>query len=665
MRSVRPQPDPSSGQPPDPSPCPQPDPSSGQSSARPRAVLGISAFYHDSAAAILVDGECIAAAQEERFTRRKHDPSFPINAIRYVLEAAGFSYEDLDAVAFYEKPLLKFERILETAHAVAPRGLRAFLKAMPVWLKEKLFMRSLLRRHLSVLGKKHPPFVFPEHHLSHAASAFYPSPFSEAAILTIDGVGEWTTTTIAHGRDGKITLLKEGRFPHSVGLLYSAFTTFLGFAVNDGEYKLMGLAAYGNPASPQTSAMREKITTHLADIREDGSILLDMRYFRYTTGLTMFHRKKWEALFGFPQRAPESPIGQEHMNLALAIQQVTETILIDLAHTAHTLTGCKNLVLAGGVALNCVANTRLAEAAIFDKIWVQPAAGDAGGAPGAAYAAWHLTLSPDPEKKHPLQTAFLGPEFDDDDIHQLVRRYNLPHRYLTDFGDLAAFTARLLAQGKVIGWFQGRMEFGPRALGNRSILADPGNPGMQKRLNEKVKFREGFRPFAPAILEEDSEAYFRINPAIAPFTNPGAASPATPSPTSFMLAVATLLETHRHPEPPDYNDQPLFPRLYHIRSILPAITHLDYTARIQTVNSQQNPLFYQLLKEFKNLTGYGILINTSFNVRDEPIVCTPEDAWRCFCQTNIDGLVIGNYYFDRSSIPPVLSHLKPKENSYI
>ncbi|HEY4334629.1 MAG TPA: carbamoyltransferase C-terminal domain-containing protein, partial [Puia sp.] len=529
--------------------------------------------------------------------------------------------------------------------AVAPRGLLQFLKATPPWLKEKLYMRSLLRRHLSPLGKRHPPFLFPEHHLSHAAGAFYPSPYNEAAILTIDGVGEWATTTISHGKGGAITILKEGRFPHSVGLLYSAFTSFLGFAVNDGEYKLMGLAAYGNPASPQTHALREKILTHLVDIREDGSILLDMRYFRYTTHLRMVHRKKWETLFGIPQRMPDGPITQQHMDLALAIQQVTETILIALAHTARTITGCKNLVMAGGVALNCVANTRLAETALFDNIWIMPAAGDAGGALGAAYAAWHLALAPQPEKRVPLQTVYLGPGYEDNEIHQIVRQYNIPYRYFTGFDDLAAFIARLLAQGKVIGWFQDRMEFGPRALGNRSILADPGNPGMQKRLNEKVKFREGFRPFAPAILEEDAAQYFALHPAVTG-SGPGGC------PANFMLAVAPLLATHRHPEPPNYADQDLFTRLYHIRSTLPAVTHLDYTARVQTVNAQQNPRFDGLLREFKKLTGYGILINTSFNVRDEPIVCTPEDAWRCFGNTNIDGLVIGNYYFCRSAIQP-------------
>jgi len=578
------------------------------------AILGISAFYHDSAAALLVDGQCIAAAQEERFTRLKHDASFPINAIQYVLHAAGIGYEQLSAVAFYEKPLIKFERILDTAHAVAPGGLIPFLKGTPPWLKEKLYMRSLLRRRLSPLGKKHPPFLFPEHHLSHAASAFYPSPCNEAAILTVDGVGEWATTTISHGKGGSIRVLKEGRFPHSVGLLYSAFTSFLGFAVNDGEYKLMGLAAYGDPASPQTHALREKILTHLVDIREDGSVLLNMPYFRYTTGLQMVRRKKWESLFGFPQRLPESHFTQQHMDLALAIQQVTETILIALAHTARALTGCNNLVMAGGVALNCVANARLADTALFDNIWIQPAAGDAGGALGAAYAAWHLGLAPDPEKRIPLETIYLGPEYDNQEILQIVRRHNAPYRYFTGFDDLAAFVARLLAQGKVIGWFQHRMEFGPRALGNRSILADPGNPDMQKRLNEKVKFREGFRPFAPAILEEDVGQYFAVHPAAA-------------GPLRYMLALGAVLDKG-----------------------LPAITHLDHTARVQTVTAQQNSRFERLLREFKKLTGYGILINTSFNVRDEPIVCTPEDAWRCFCHTNIDGLVIGNYYFDRGAV---------------
>ncbi|HXB09486.1 MAG TPA: carbamoyltransferase C-terminal domain-containing protein, partial [Puia sp.] len=468
--------------------------------------------------------------------------------------------------------------------------------------------------------------------------AFYPSPFDEAAILTVDGVGEWATTTISHGKAGKITVLKEGRFPHSPGLLYSAFTSFLGFEVNDGEYKLMGLAAYGNPGSPETRAFREKITDRLVDIREDGSILLNMNYFQYHTGLRMVRPRKWAALFGFPRRLPDSPIRQEHMDLALAIQQVTETILITLAQTARNLTGSPRLVMAGGVALNCVANARLADAAIFDKIWIQPGAGDAGGAPGAAYAAWHLTFAPDPAKKHPLKNAYLGPEYADEDIRQTIRRHNAPHRYFTGFDDLAAFVAKLLAQGKVIGWFQHRMEFGPRALGNRSILADPGNPDMQKRLNEKVKMREGFRPFAPAILEEDCSQYFAVNPSGSSLLN-------------YMLTVAPLLHTHRHPEPPNYAGLDLYPRLYHLRSILPAVTHLDYTARVQTVNQEQNPRFHQLLREFKTLTGYGILINTSFNVRDEPIVCTPEDAWQCFSHTHLDGLVMGNYFFDRSSIP--------------
>ena len=621
------------------------------SPASRQIILGISAFYHDSAAAILVDGELIAAAQEERFTRRKHDPGFPLNAISYVLEAANITYEELSAVVFYEKPLLKFERILETAHAFTPRGLTAFLKAMPTWLKEKLFMRRLLRRHLSAFGTKHPPFLFTEHHLSHAAAAYYPSPFDEAAILTVDGVGEWATSTISHGKAGKITVLKEGRFPHSLGLLYSAFTWFLGFDVNDGEYKLMGLAAYGNPASAQTAAFREKITTHLVDIREDGSFLLDMHYFQFATGFRMIRQHKWASLFGFPRRLPESAIDQQHMNLALAIQQVTETILISLAHTARTLTGCSRLVMAGGVALNCVANARIAATGIFDDCWIQPAAGDAGGALGAAYAAWHLG-SPDPDKKYSMKNAYLGPEYRHAHIQRLIRRINIPCRYFSGFDELAVFISRLLAQGKVIGWFQDRMEFGPRALGNRSILADPGNPDMQKRLNEKVKFREGFRPFAPAILEEDLSQYFATDPPATANTREGSnASVASNTPAAYMLTVATLLEAHRHPEPPGYQGMDMFTRLYHLRSTLPAVTHLDYTARIQTVNAQQNPRFHHLLREFKKLTGYGILVNTSFNVRDEPIVCTPEDAWRCFSQTQMDGLVIGNYFFDRESIP--------------
>ena len=602
-----------------------------------RAILGISAYYHDSAAALLVDGEIVAAAQEERFTRKRHDPAFPLQAARYVLEEAGLEYRDLYAVAFYDKPLLKFERLLETYHAFAPAGLSSFSSAIPVWIKEKLFMKRLLREQLAELGEGDVPVFFPEHHLSHAASAFYPSPFRDAAILTVDGVGEWATTTISHGQDKDIKILRELRFPHSLGLLYSAFTHYTGFKVNSGEYKLMGLAPYGNPQAQETKDFVRKIVEELVDIREDGSILLNMPYFDYATGLRMVHEAKWERLFGIPARKAESEIAQVYMNMALAIQQVTEDIVLKLGRSARELTGSRNLVLAGGVALNCVANGKLLKSGIFHDIWIQPAAGDAGGALGAAYAVWHIRDRE--ERKHTdrydaMQGSLLGPEFSSQAIERTIRRYGAVGQTFPHYCDLARAVAAKLAEGKVVGWFQGRMEFGPRALGNRSILGDARSPDMQKKMNLKIKYREGFRPFAPTVLEEDVAEIFELD-----------------RPSPYMLLVVPVREERRVPLPADYDQRSLYERLYFLRSDLPSITHIDYSARVQTVSRKVNARYWQLIHEFKQLTGDGVIVNTSFNVRGEPIVCTPEDAYRCFMRTEMDCLVIGDYVFDKTAQP--------------
>jgi carbamoyltransferase len=602
-----------------------------------KAILGISAYYHDSAAAILVDGQIVAAAQEERFTRKKHDSSFPIHACRYVLEESGIAYNDLTAVAFYDKPFLKFERLLETYHAFAPSGFLSFLSAMPVWIKEKLFMREMLGKHLAELGDGKVPIYYPEHHLSHAASAFYPSPFEEAAIITVDGVGEWATTTIGRGRGKEIEILSELQFPHSLGLLYSAFTYYIGFTVNSGEYKLMGLAPYGDPDSQRTADFKNKITTELVDIRKDGSIVLNMDYFEYATGLKMANDEKWEKLFGVPRRKSESDISPAHMDMALAIQQVTEEIVIRIACTARQLTGCKYLVMAGGVALNCVANGKLLRAGIFDDLWIQPAAGDAGGAVGAAYAIWHIHDGNERQaggRGDRMRGSYLGPEFSDKEIGRTLEKYDALGTHYDNFQKLSRDVAAKLAEGSVVGWFQGRMEFGPRALGGRSILGDARNPEMQKKLNLKIKYREGFRPFAPSVLEEDIAQYFDLD-----------------RPSPYMLLVAPIREDKKIPLPAGSVNKPLYERLYFLRSDLPAITHIDYSARIQSVNRETNPRYWELIQEFKELTGYGVIVNTSFNVRGEPIVCTPEDAYRCFMRTEMDFLVVGNYLFDKKDQP--------------
>jgi carbamoyltransferase len=603
----------------------------------PDAILGISAFYHDSAAVLLADGKIIAAAQEERFTRKKHDPGFPAHAVAYVMEESGLRVSDLSAVAFYDKPILKFERLLETYHGFAPRGLKSFLMAIPVWIKEKLFLRKVIRDELAKVSPGRPPLLFPEHHLSHAASAFYPSPFEEAAILTLDGVGEWATSTIGFGQGKDISLLRELHFPHSLGLLYSAFTYYCGFKVNSGEYKLMGLAPYGNENAARVENWRQIILDELVDLRDDGSILLNMDYFNYATGLTMCREGRWASLFGVPPREKETFITQEYMDLALAIQQVTEEIVLRLAETAKELTNADNLVMAGGVALNCVVNGKLLRRGTFKDIWIQPAAGDAGGALGAALAARHIwqnrerVLNPGHDQ---MQGAYLGPEFGDGDILRVARRHRAPYRHYPDFQDLIKDTAALLSQGQVVGWFQGRMEYGPRALGNRSILGDARIPEMQKKLNLKIKYREGFRPFAPSVLMEDMQEYFDLDRE-----------------SPYMLLVAPVQEKRQNPLPPGYDDLPLFERLYHLRSDIPAITHVDYSARIQSVHQDTNPRYWRLIEEFKKQTGYGVIVNTSFNVRGEPIVCTPEDAYRCFMRTEMDYLVMGDYLFDKKAQP--------------
>jgi carbamoyltransferase len=604
----------------------------------PTFILGLSAFYHDSAAVLLTDGDITAAAQEERFTRKKHDSSFPANATKYVLDEGGIDLGDLTAIAFYDKPYLKFERLLETYHGFAPKGLRSFLSAMPVWVKEKLFMKKMLKEELSKaspgrIGK----LLFPEHHLSHAASAFYPSPFEEAAIVTVDGVGEWATTTIGRGSGNSITIHRQLDFPHSLGLLYSAFTYYCGFRVNSGEYKLMGLAPYGNPDSDRVKEWKQVILDEIVDIREDGSFLMNMDYFNYATGLTMCEENRWMKLFGIPKREMESELDQPHMDLALAIQQVTEEIVFHLADTANQITGCENLVLAGGVALNCVANGKLLRRGPFKKIWIQPAAGDAGGALGSAYAAWHIWMNNERKvNSNPdsMKGAYLGPEFYAADIMRLKRKHDAPSKEYAAFDDLCRDVSDILTEGKVVGWFQERMEFGPRALGNRSILGDPRHPEMQKKLNLKIKYREGFRPFAPSVLEEDIKEYFDL--AV---------------PTPYMLLVAPVQQQRRNPLPENYENMALYDRLYHLRSDVPAITHIDYSARIQSVNRNTNEKYWKLIKTFKEKTGYGLVVNTSFNVRGEPIVCTPEDAYICFMRTEMDCLVINNHLFNKDNQP--------------
>ncbi len=605
-----------------------------------KKILGISAFYHDSAAAITIGGKIVAAAQEERFTREKHTPDFPVNAIKYCLEEAGLEIDELDAVVFYDKPLLKFERLLETYYAFAPKGLVSFLKAIPVWLNEKMFLKKLIYDGLKEVGaynKKQVRLLFPEHHLSHAASAFFPSPYETSAILTIDGVGEWCTASIGLGKRGNISILKELNFPHSVGLLYSAFTYYLGFTVNSGEYKLMGLAPYGIPGSEETEKFVELIKKELVDIKPDGSIWLNQTYFNYATGLRMAHDHKWEKLFGFKRRDAEEELQQHHCNMALAIQQVTEEIVLKMATEAQRLTGAENLCMAGGVALNCVANGKLLKAGIFKNIYIQPAAGDAGGALGAALAASHMYFDEERKVSHKhdsMSGSYLGPSYSDKEIDLMCRKVKAVYIQYANEEYLCKEMASKIAEGNVLGWFQGRMEFGPRALGNRSILGDARNADMQKKLNLKIKYREGFRPFAPSVLSEEVSDYFELE---------------TDSP--YMLLVAPVKNERRKSLPQNYHKLPLWDRLYFQRSDIPSITHLDFSARIQTVHKETNPRYWNLLQAFKQQTGYGLLVNTSFNVRGEPMVCTPHDAYRCFMSTEMDYLVIGNFVFNKTEQP--------------
>lgn len=603
-------------------------------------ILGISAFYHDSAACIISNGEIIAAVQEERFTRKKHDAAFPKNAVRFCLEEANISLTELDAVVFYDKPFLKFERLLETYYSFAPKGLISFLSAVPVWAKEKMFLKKLLLDELTEIESVQRGSIklfFPEHHLSHAASAYYPSSFSEAAIITVDGVGEWTTASIAHGNGKEITILKELHFPHSLGLLYSAFTYFLGFRVNSGEYKLMGLAPYGISHSEETKRFKEIIKTQLVDVKDDGSIWLNQQYFNYATGLTMVHDKQWQQLFGFEKRNAESEPEQHHCNLALAIQEVTEEVVLKMAQEAKRLTQSENLCLAGGVALNCVANGKLQQAGIFKNIFIQPAAGDAGGAMGAALAAHHIFFQQERKptsEKDMLRGSYLGNACNEKEIKNTIAKYKAIANNYENKNDLYEQVAALLANGNVVGWVQGKMEFGPRALGARSILGDARNAEMQKKLNLKIKYRESFRPFAPAVLAEEVKQYFNIH-----------------NHSPYMLMVAPVKEARRNLLPENYHQLDLKNKLYHLRSDIPAVTHVDFSARIQTVHKETNPAFYNLLQAFKKQTSYALLVNTSFNVRGEPIVCTAEDAYRCFMRTDMDYLVIENYLFKKTEQP--------------
>jgi carbamoyltransferase len=596
-------------------------------------ILGISAFYHDSAAALVEDGRIVAAAQEERFTRKKHDASFPHNAIAYCLDATGAKLSEIDHVAFYDKPFLKFERLLETYIALAPRGFRSFQMAIPLWLKEKLFQKSLLRKKLKEFDEDVGPdkLLFTEHHLSHAASAFFPSPFEKAVVLTMDGVGEWATTSAAIGEGHRLEIFQEIHFPHSLGLLYSALTYYTGFKVNSGEYKVMGLAPYGEPKYAKL------ILDNLVDLKPDGSFRLDMNYFDYCTGLTMTN-ERFAKLFGAPVRTPDKLLTPFHMDVAASIQAVLDEAVLRLTRSLAARTGLSNLCLAGGVALNCVANGKVLRDGKFDSIWIQPAAGDAGGAVGSALAAYHQ-FKGQPRRvaaTDGMSGAFLGPEFSQDEIERRLAAAGARFATLSQ-ADVVATTAKALADQLAVGWFQGRMEFGPRSLGARSILGDPRSPTMQKNLNLKVKYRESFRPFAPAVLREDVAGWFELD-----------------SDSPYMLIVADVREDKRRAM--SANEQALFgiDKLNVSRSEIPAVTHIDYSARVQTVEAATNPLFHRLLTEFKALTGCPVLVNTSFNVRGEPIVCTPEDAFRCFMGNELDLLVVGNCVLEKQVQDPAL-----------
>ena len=606
-------------------------------------ILGLSAFYHDSAACLVIDGNIVAAAQEERFTRKKHDSAFPTEAVAYCLAEAGIVAADLDYVVFYDKPFLKFERLLETYLAFAPLGFKSFVTSLPIWLKDKLFQKSMIAK---VLNHQFggdidwtTRLLFSEHHLSHAASAFFPSPFEEAAVLTMDGVGEWTTTSLAIGRGNQLAVHKEIQFPHSLGLLYSAITYYTGFKVNSGEYKVMGLAPYGEPK------YADLIKDNLIDIKEDGSFHLDMSYFNYCTGLTMTN-ERFDTLFGGPRRAAESQLTQREMDLAASVQAVTEEVVIKLATGIRKSTGLRNLCLAGGVALNCVANGKLLRKNIFDNIWIQPAAGDAGGAVGAALAAYHMMLN-QPRTVNPadsMKGGYLGPEYSQVDIEQRLTKAGAVFTTVSD-SDMIALTAQALADGKAVGWHQGRMEFGPRALGGRSIIADPRSEVVQKQLNLKVKYRESFRPFAPSVLREDVSEWFDIQ-----------------SDSPYMLLVADVAKSKQLPMTPEQEKLFGIEKLNVPRSQIPAITHVDYSARIQTVHAHTNPKYFDLITKFKEMTGCPVLVNTSFNVRGEPIVCTPEDSFNCLMGTEIEFLVVGNAIMRKEDQDPAL--IKDYKNAY-
>ncbi len=592
-------------------------------------ILGISAYYHDSAACLVADGEIVAAAQEERFSRKKHDPRFPSHAVDYCLEEAGIGPEQLDLVAFYDKPLLKFDRILETYASFAPVGFKLFLMGLPLWLKQKLYTPRELDRALG--GSYERRFVFLEHHESHAASAFFPSPFEEAAVVTLDGVGEWTTGSISLGQGNELRMRKELRFPHSLGLLYSAFTYFAGFKVNSGEYKLMGLAPYGEPV------YRDLILEKLLDLKPDGSFRMDLSYFAYTHRDVMTSRKL-DRLFGGPPRAPESPITQREMDVAASIQAVTEEIMLRVARYAHELTGSKNLALAGGVALNCVGNGRLLRESPFENVWIQPAAGDAGGALGAALFVWYQLLENrrDNRGQDVQRGSLLGPSYSFVQVREFLDSVGAIYRTIEDEEKLVDAIAELIARGNVVGHMAGRMEFGPRALGSRSILGDARSLEMQSVMNLKIKFRESFRPFAPSVLREDVADYFEMRPE---------------EDSPYMLLVADVREDKR--KPLEASAAKGVQRVHEIRSVVPAITHVDYSARVQTVDRERFPRFHKILQSFKRKTGSPVVINTSFNVRGEPIVCTPEDAYRCFMATDMDALVIENFVLRKADQPRV------------
>lgn len=590
-------------------------------------ILGISAFYHDSAACLVKDGEILSAVQEERFTRKKHDYNFPKKAIEFCLKNAGITVSQLDLISFYDKPFLKFERLLETYLTYAPIGIRSFIKSMPLWIKEKLWMKEMIKEQLGYDGR----VIFPEHHESHAASAFYPSPYSKAAILTMDGVGEWTTTSYGIGEENNIQILADIKFPHSLGLLYSAITYYTGFRVNSGEYKVMGLAPYGEPK------YKQMIYDHLIDVKDDGSFRMNMEYFNYCQGLTMTNRK-FDKLFGGPPRKPETNLTQKEMDIARSLQEVTEEIVLKLGNHVYKETGFKNLCLAGGVALNCVANGRLLREGPFENIWIQPAAGDAGGALGAALTGWykyHNKPRTVNEKTDSQKGSYLGPEFSEKEINDFIKSNKIAASKLSE-DDLINKTAELIASEKVIGWFDGKMEFGPRALGSRTIIGDARSPKMQATMNIKIKFRESFRPFAPSVLAEKVNKYFEIEKE-----------------SPYMLLVADVKKERRITMTDEEHKKWGIDKLNVVRSDIPAITHVDYSARLQTVHKETNPRYYKLISQFEKNTGYAVIINTSFNVRGEPIVCTPEDAYKCFMRTNMDYLVLGNFILSKENQKPI------------